>query len=96
MNQACELRAVLAPRIKEIGQRELARRIGVHQPMISQWLSGSKSLSLAKALVIAEGCGLKVKITIRGHGVNWTSGQSCDIVTTRPVEPEPTTPPPLP
>ncbi len=63
-NHHDRLRRRLAPHIKEVGQSELARRTGIHQPTISAWVNGRRGLSIDRIDKLARGCGLRLKVEL--------------------------------
>lgn len=46
-----------------ISQSELARRAGVSEPTVSQWLSGVRRPSVENLLKVAAACGMEFTMT---------------------------------
>lgn len=53
-----DLRDLIRPHIKRIGQTEAARRAGLHRPDVCAWLSGKRGLSLRNQIRLGAAVGL--------------------------------------
>lgn len=47
-----------------ISQAELARRTGVSEPTVSQWVKGTRTPSMASMKKIADACGMSLQLTV--------------------------------
>lgn len=63
-----EARAVLGPRVREIGLREVGRRSGVAGSNLSAWLAGRVALPLARLDAIASAC--DITLTLKAARLN--------------------------
>ncbi|GMV72858.1 MAG: hypothetical protein AMXMBFR77_26950 [Phycisphaerales bacterium] len=62
------LREQIEPFVREIGLREVARRSGVPNTRISEWLSGRRDMYGHRIDAIAAACGLTISVRAVGRG----------------------------
>lgn len=60
------VRDQLEPLIRAAGVREVARRAGIPQPRLSEWLNGRANLTVARAEVLAAAVGAEVRVVANG------------------------------
>lgn len=60
------IREQLEPLIRAAGVREVARRSGVPQPRLSEWLNGRANLTVARAEAVAAAVGAEVRVVMHG------------------------------
>lgn len=60
-----EIRDQLETPMREVGISEVARRSGVHRPLLSAWLAGRRRINIENLEAVCEALGLEVIIRPR-------------------------------
>ena len=68
------VRDQLEPLIRAAGVREVARRSGIPQPRLSEWLNGRANLTVARAEAVAAAVGATIRVHLKSPNLQMAKG----------------------
>lgn len=73
------IRDQLEPLIRAAGVREVARRAGIPQPRLSEWLNGRANLTVARAEAVAAAVGATIRVRVKSPNGQMAKGPNGQI-----------------